>query len=94
MVQSSINQKGLNIMSGFKPYPIKEAIGIIQNAKIVNVLGQISFKKTNTKRTLGQHHYYVALSKKGKAQIIKKFSNLGDDLTMDLEIDGKEICIG
>jgi len=81
-------------MTVFKSYPIKEALEIIQNAEIVNVLGKISFKKTNTKRTLGHYHYYVTLSEKDKAEIIKQFSNWGDDLTIDLEIDGKEICIG
>jgi hypothetical protein len=81
-------------MSGFKPYPIKEALEIIQNAKIVNVLGTISVGKTSRKSKSGHYQYYVAISKKDKAEMIKKFSNWGEHLTMDLEIDGKEICIG
>jgi hypothetical protein len=81
-------------MTGFKPYPIKEALEIIQNAENVYVLGQISFKKLTTKNKLGHVWHYVALSKKNKTEIIKKFSEWGDDLTMDLEIDGEEIRIG
>lgn len=80
-------------MSGFKPYPIKEALEIIQNAKIVNVLGIISVGKTNDERTC-QYQSYVALSKKDKSEMIKKFSEWGDNLTMDTLKDGKEIYIG
>jgi hypothetical protein len=81
-------------MTGFKPYPIKEALEIIQNAENVYVLGQISFKKLTTKNRLGQYRDYVALSKKDKAEMIKKFSEWGNDLIMDLEINGEEIRIG
>jgi hypothetical protein len=81
-------------MTGFKPYLIKEALEIIQNAENVYVLGQISFKKPSPESKLRQYHYYVALSKKDKTEMIKKFSEWRDDLTMDLEIDGEEICIG
>ena len=80
-------------MSGFKTYPMKEALEIIQNAKIVNVLGTISVGKTNDERTC-QYQYYVALSKKDKSEMIKKFSEWGDNLTMDTLKDGKEIYIG
>jgi hypothetical protein len=81
-------------MSGFKTYPIKEALEIIQNAKIVKVSCLISFGKTNREGTVGQDHFDVALSKKDKAEMVKKFSNWGDDLTLDILKDGKEIYIG
>jgi hypothetical protein len=81
-------------MTDFKPYPIKEALEIIKNAKSVYVLSQISFKKPSPENKLRQYSYCVALSKKDKAEMIKKFSDWREDLTMDLEIDGEEICIG
>lgn len=80
-------------MSDFKPYFIKEALEIIQNAKTVYVLSQISFKKTNPEGTVGQYQYYVSLSKKDKAEMIKKFSEWRDDLTMNLMVEKKEIYI-
>lgn len=80
-------------MSYFKPYLIKEALEIIQNAKTVYVLSKISFKKTNPEGTVGQHQYWVSISKKDKAEMIKKFSEWRDDLTMKLMIEKKEIYI-
>jgi hypothetical protein len=81
-------------MTDFKPYPIKEALEIIQNAKSVYVLSQISFKKPNREHKPSLVLYPVALSKNEKTNLVKKFSDWRKDLTMDLEIDGEEVCIG